>query len=139
MHWCYKIVDSTLICHFSLAFGLGRSANPLGSIFAIALVDSSLHAALVLRAHLLHCMGVNSLLLAALRLLKNLGLPLRHHCRLCHREGASFDLMLSKLPSWKVSFASSSSSFLVTKEGFMLPLLVVISLITVVAHPSTRW
>ena len=73
MHWCYKAVDSTLICHFSLAFGLGRSANPPGSIFAVAPVDSSFHAALVLRAHLLHCMGVNSLLLVALRLLKNLG------------------------------------------------------------------
>ena len=73
MHWCYKAVDSTLIFHFSLAFRLGRSANPPGSIFVVALVDSSLHAALVLRAHLLHCMGVNSLLLVALRLLKNLG------------------------------------------------------------------
>ena len=56
MHWCYKAIDSTLIFHFSLAFGLGRSTNPPGSIFAVALVHSSLHAALVLRARLLHCM-----------------------------------------------------------------------------------
>ena len=70
MHWCYIFVDSTLICHFSLAFGLGRSANPPGSIFAVALFDSSLHAALVLRAHILHCMGVNSLLLVAIWLLQ---------------------------------------------------------------------
>ena len=73
MHWCYKIVDSTLICHFSLTFWLGRSANPPGPIFAVALFDSSFYATLVLRARLLHCVEVSSLLLAAIWLLKNLG------------------------------------------------------------------
>ena len=70
MHWCYIFVDSTLICHFTLAFELGRSANPPGPIFAVALFDSSFYAASVLRARLLHCVGVNRLLLAAIWLLK---------------------------------------------------------------------
>ena len=73
LHWCYKIVDSTLIFHFSLAFGLGRSTNPPGPIFAVALFDNSFYAAPILRAHLLYCVGVSSLLLAAIWLLKNLG------------------------------------------------------------------
>ena len=38
MHWCYKVVDSTLICHFSLAFELGHSANPPRPNFSIALL-----------------------------------------------------------------------------------------------------
>ena len=73
MHWCYKVIDSTLIFHFSLAFGLGRSVNPPGPIFAVCTIDSHFYAASVLRARLLHYVGVNSVLLAALRLLKNLG------------------------------------------------------------------
>ena len=73
MHWCYKIVDSTLICHFSLAFGLGRSVNPHSPIFVVALLDSSFYAASVLRARVLHCVEVCSLMLAAIWLLKNLG------------------------------------------------------------------
>ena len=73
MHWCYKAVESTLIFHFSLAFGLGLSANPPSPIFAVALFDSSFYTAPVLRARLLHCLGVSSLLLAAIWLLKNLG------------------------------------------------------------------
>ena len=64
---------------------------------------------------------------------KNLEFSLRHHCRPCHGVSVSFNLILSILPSWKVSFAPASSSFSVTKEGFMLPLLVVISLFTVAA------
>ena len=73
MHWCYKVVDSTLIFHFSLAFSLGHSVNPLGPIFAVCTVDSRFYDASVLRAHLLHCVGVSSLLLAAIWLFKNLG------------------------------------------------------------------
>ena len=67
---------------------------------------------------------------------KNLGFSLQHHCRPCHDVSVFFDLILSMLPSWKVSFAPASSSFSVTKEGFMIPLLVVISLYTMAALPS---
>ena len=87
MHWCYKVVDSTLICHFSLAFRLGRSVNPPGPIFAIALLDSSFYAASVLCARLLHCVEVCSLMLAAIWLLKNLGFfPLAPLSTLSRRE-----------------------------------------------------
>ena len=64
---------------------------------------------------------------------KNLGFSLRHHYRPCHGVSVSFDLILSMLPSWKVSFAPASSFFSVTREGFTLPLLVVIRLFTVAA------
>ena len=87
MHWCYKVVDSTLIFHFSLAFGHGHSVNPPGPIFAIALLDSSFYAASVLRARLLHCVGVSSLLLVTIWLLKNLGFfPLAPLSTLSRRE-----------------------------------------------------
>ena len=43
-----------------------------------------------------------------------------------------------KLPSWKVSFTPASSSFSVTKEGFMHLLFVVISLFMVAALPLIR-
>ena len=72
---------------FSLAFGLGRSVNPPGPVFNVAQCGSSLNAAPVLRARLLHCVEVCSLMLAAIWLLKNLGFfPLAPLSTLSWRE-----------------------------------------------------
>ena len=64
---------------------------------------------------------------------KNLGFSFRHHCRPYHGVSVFFNLIMSMLASWKVSFAPASSFFSVTREGFTLPLLVVIRLFMVAA------
>ena len=124
--------------HFSLAFGLGLSANPPCPIFAIALCDSSFYTAPVLHAPLRHCERVDSLLLAVIRLLKTKPrVFLRHHCQPYHGLSVFFDLILSLLPSWKVPFSPASSFFSATREGFTLPLLIVVRLFMVAALLST--
>lgn len=133
MYWCYIFVELTLNCHFSLAFGLGRSVNPPGPSFTIALFDGSLLAARDPRACLLHCMRVISLLFMAIRLLINLGFFLSAPLSTLLQCECNSRLDTGKLLSWKVSFTSVSLPFSVAKEGFMYLLFVVSSLFTVAA------
>ena len=135
MYWCYIFVELTLNCHFSLAFGLGRSVNPPGPSFAIALFDGSLLTAPDPRARLLHCVRVISLLFVAIRLLINLGFFLSAPLSTLLQCECNSRLDTGKLLSWKVSFTSASSPFSVAKEGFMYLLFVVSSLFTVAALP----
>ena len=138
MYWCYILIDLTLNCHFSLAFGLGRSVNPPGPSFAIALFGGSLLAAPDPRAHLLHCVRFISFLFMAIRLLINLGFFLSAPLSTLLQCECNSRLDTAKLLSWKVSFTSASSPFLVTKEGFMYLLFVVRSLFMVAALPLIR-
>ena len=116
MDWCYKTVDWTLIHHFSFTFGLGHSANPSGS-FHCYVVDSSFYAAPVLRAHLLHCVGVKKLAVGGFKVVEYLGFsPFGTHCRPCHYVVHYLDLILS-MPSLVIGILHSSELFLLGDKG----------------------
>ena len=116
MHWCYKTVDSTLIRHFSFAFGLGRSANPSGS-FHCYVVDSSFYATPVLRAHFLHCVGVSKLVVDGFKVIEYLGFsPFGTHRRPCHCVVRYLDLILS-MPSLMTGILHSSELILLGDKG----------------------